>query len=277
MTRSLIALLLALGLLAGCSDDGDKSAAPEPTPSQSTGAPEPAKPAPRPKPGGCYALSYEAAVAPTNDVKPVSCQAKHTALTFLVGDLNTVVDGHLLTVDSDRVQQQVARSCPQALSDFVGGSAEDLRLSMLSAVWFSPTVEQSDAGQDWYRCEVIAIAAPQRLQLLSGAMKGVLATEEGRDTYGMCGTAKPGNKDFRRVSCARPHTWRAVGTVDVRPGKGGAYPGVEAAQKAGQSICEDTVRDLAEDPLTFTWGYEWPERKQWAAGQHYGFCWRPEA
>ncbi|KQZ66478.1 septum formation family protein [Nocardioides sp. Root151] len=277
MTRLLASLLLALGLLAGCSDGSDKSADPDPTPSASTTPPAPAKPAPRPKPGTCHSLSYDAAVAPTFDAKTVSCKAKHTAETFFVGTLDTVVDGHLVTVDSDRVQQQVSSACPRELAGFLGGSAEDLRLSMLSTVWFSPTVEQSDEGQDWFRCEVIAIGGPEELLLLDGPTQGVLGTDAGRATYGMCGTAKPGATDFERVACARSHSWRAVGTVDVRPAKGGAYPGAEAARDAGQSTCEDTVRDLADDPLKFTWGYEWPNKKQWSAGQHYGFCWAPEA
>ena len=34
------------------------------------------------------------------------------------------------------------------LASFLGGTVDDLRLSMLRAVWFTPTVEESDAGAD---------------------------------------------------------------------------------------------------------------------------------
>ncbi|KRF15577.1 hypothetical protein ASG90_12180 [Nocardioides sp. Soil797] len=274
MMRTIAAVVLLAGFLTGCQGDDEPNA--EPTPSATTtGTPKPAKPAPRPVVGACYDLTYEQAVAPTNDQKSVDCKNKHTAQTFHAGPLDTVVDGHLVAVDSDRVQQQVASSCPEQMSGFLGGSQEDLRLSMLSAVWFSPTVEESDAGQDWYRCEVVSLAGGDSLRPLTLPMKGVLGTQEGRDTFGMCGTDRPGTKGFERVTCAEDHSWRAVSTIDVKPGRNGAWPGETAARNAGEETCQDAVRDRAEDPLKFTWGYEWPTKKQWQAGQHYGYCWSP--
>jgi len=32
---------------------------------------------------------------------------------------------------------------------------------------------------------------------------------------------------------------------------------------------------VADDPLNYRWGYEWPTEQQWQAGQHYGICWAP--
>lgn len=282
MTHKLPATLLALALalvgLNGC-DDGDdpKSDATPSSSASATATPTPAKAAPAPKPGSCYRMSWQDAVATTTDAKPNKCQSQHTTETFFVGDLDTVVDGHLVAVDSDRVQEQVAADCPSRLSTFVGGTEEDLRLSMLSAVWFSPTVEESDEGQNWFRCDVVSVGASEKLDLLAGPMKGVLGTEQGRETYGMCGTDEPGTKGFKRVSCSHQHTWRAISTVDVAPGKGGAWPGEEAAKDAGATTCEDAARSRAEDPLKFTWSYEWPTKKQWSAGHHYGYCWEPTA
>ena len=277
MITRLAAVVLVVGLLGGCQDAKEPVAAPQSSaaPASPTKAPSPAKAPPRPKNGTCYSLSYEAAVAPTSEGKPVACTSEHTTETFFVGNLNTVVSGHLLTVDSARVRNQVSSSCPAQLGDFIGGSLEDRRLSMLSALWFSPTVEQSDAGQDWYRCEVVAIGAPNELDPLVGPAKGALASSAGRDRYGMCGTDRPGTADFERIACARKHSWRAVSTIEVQPGKGGAWPGEKTARAAGQDTCSDIVRDQAGDPLKFTWGYEWPTRKQWSTGQHYGFCWAP--
>jgi hypothetical protein len=76
------------------------------------------------------------------------------------------------------------------------------------------------------------------------------------------------------VLCARDDAWRAVSTIDVAPGANDAWPGEAAAKSAG-SRCKDEVRAAASDPLSFSWGYEWPTRKRWDAGQHYGFCWAP--
>ena len=195
-------------------------------------------------------------------------------MTFFVGQLDTLVDGHLLAVDSDRVQRQVARECPQRLASFVGGTLEQRRLSMLRAVWFTPTVEESDAGADWFRCDVAAVAGEKELAPLTGRLSGVLATGAGRDRYAMCGTAEPGTAGFRRVICSREGRaeWRALRTVPFRPG---TYPGEAQVRSAGEGLCEAAGRAAAGDPLDFRWGYEWPRREQWENGQTYGICWAP--
>ena len=47
-----------------------------------------------------------------------TAQKKRTA------SLDTLVDGHLLAVDSERVQAQVARECPARFATFVGGTPD---------------------------------------------------------------------------------------------------------------------------------------------------------
>jgi Septum formation len=271
----LLGAVLLLAALTGCTGD-DEAPSSEPTPSAttSTSAPPPtATPVPVPGDRDCYALDYQEAVAPTTENSPVDCHGEHTSMTFAVGKLDTMVDGHLLAVDSARVQAQVAAACPARLAPFVGGSLEDRRLSMLRAVWFTPTVEQSDAGASWYRCDAIALARDEKLAPLTGKLAGVLDQPEGRDRYGMCGTAEPGTKGFARVICSADHSWRAIATV---PFPDGAYPGVDKVREAGQQPCEDAGRAVASDTLSFQWGYEWPTAAQWRAGQHYGLCWAPD-
>ncbi len=148
------------------------------------------------------------------------CASPHTAVTFDAGPLDTVVDGHLLAVDSERVQAGVAERCPAALGDFVGGGPDALRLSMLRSVWFTPSLEEADQGASWYRCDVVALAGAEQLADLTPPMRGVLGTEAGRERYGMCGTAEPGTPDFSRVLCSAEHTWRAVQVVDLACGPG---------------------------------------------------------
>lgn len=278
------ALVLAGALLlAGCSG-GD---APDRTPDSSTpstaasdgaGAsasesPRAAAPA-RPKKDRCYRLDYTDAIAPTNDDAPKPCQGAHTSRTVAVGDLDTVVDGHLLAVDSRRVRDQVAEQCPQRFSAYVGGSPDARRLSMLRPIWFTPTVEQSDAGASWYRCDVVAIAGDERLANLTGDLRGVLGREEGRDRYGMCGTAEPGTPGFERVICSAKHTWRAVATVPFEQDR---YPGVDKARSAGDQPCQDAGAAAADGALDYRWGYEWPSAKKWRDGQRYGLCWAPDS
>lgn len=273
----LATVFLLLGLLSACSSDGDEPRAdPSPTPSTSAAAPTPAAPAPVPANGLCYAMSYDAALAPTSDAGPVPCRRQHTTQTFHVGPLDTVVDGHLLAVDSERVKQQLATACPRRFASYVGGTPEQRRLSVLRPTWFSPTVPESDQGQSWFRCDVVAVSAPRTLAPLVGRMQGVLTTPAGRDRYGLCANSRPGVRGFRHVMCSANDAWRAIATVAVPPATAGRWPGEGAARAAGR-VCADIARGRARDPLSFTWGYEYPTEKQWAAGQRHGFCWVPRS
>ena len=194
-------------------------------------------------------------------------------MTYHVGTIDAVVDGHLLAVDSRRVQAQVSADCPRRLPRFVGGTPEDLRLSMLRAVWFTPTLEESDAGADWYRCDVIAVAVAGELARLTGPLEGVLSRAEGRDRYGMCGTAEPGTAGSPGSS-APDRTPGGRSGPSVSPGA--RYPGVQRVRAAGETPCEAAARARRVRPLNFRWGYEWPTAKQWEAGQHHGLCWAPD-
>ncbi|WP_395657802.1 septum formation family protein [Nocardioides sp.] len=278
-TVALVAALAAL-VLTGCSGSDEPSSAPSPSGSPTSPSTSPASPTsapatvpPAPLERACYALSYDEAVAPTTSEDRVSCKQPHTAVTYAVGAVDALVDGHLLAVDSDRVQAQVASTCPGRFADFVGGTVDDRRLSMLRPVWFTPTVEESDAGATWYRCDAVALATDGKLAPLAGPVEGVLDTEEGQDRYGMCGTAQPGTQDFQRVVCSQEHSWRAIAVV---PFPAGDYPGEAKVKEAGQSPCQDAGAAAAADSLDYEWGYEWPTAEQWRDGQTFGRCWAPD-
>lgn len=266
------ASLLAAGA-AGCSGattDAEPDAGAAPQSATSSPAPPPrATPAPRPPRNACYDLGYNEALAPTSESPSQSCRRPHTAETYGVGRVDNLADGHLLAVDSQQVQRQVARTCPAELSDFVGGTREDLRLSMLRPVWFTPTLAQSAAGADWYRCDVVSLLRDERLATVRGSLEGVLDTPQGRTRYGMCGTAPPDQQNFKRVACSRPHSWRAISVVDLGSGR---YPGKQAVNQAAQA-CEDAAREAAADPLDYDSGYEGPDREEWAAGKTFVRCW----
>lgn len=271
-TRRLLAAALAVGLsatLTACSGDETTKPDDQPTASQTPAADPPAAP----KVGACYQLPFETAIAPTSETEPVACAKEHTSETVAVGTIDAVVDGHLLAVDSDRVRSQVASACPQALKAYVGGSLEQLRLSMIRPTWYTPTLEESDAGADWYRCDAVVLAGTSTLAELTTGLKGVLDTARGRKQYAMCGTSAPDAKNFERVLCSAKHSWRAI---DVVVFKDGAYPGEKKVRAAGRTRCEDAAADVAEDPLTFEWGYEWPTKEQWDMGQAFGRCWAPD-
>jgi hypothetical protein len=226
--------------------------------------------------GACYRLGFGEATRPTSDAAPVSCRGRHTAQTYFVGRLDTVVDGHLLAVDSKRAQRQLEHTCPNRLDDYVGGSEETRALSRLASVWFSPTLQQSDRGASWFRCDVVAVAGSSRLAPLlpPRLLRHVLDRPDSLARVGLCGTAAPGSEDFSRVICSAKHSWRAISTIDISGGS--AYPGVGAVRDAGESTCRDEVQQRSDSADRFSYGWEWPTREQWRSGQRFGYCWAPD-
>ena len=212
---------------------------------------------------------------PTNSSKPVTCRQRHTVQTIHVGRLDTVVDGHAVAVDSAHVQEQLSTTCPRMLARYVGGSVRTRALSRFNVAWFSPTLAQSDAGADWFRCDLLAFADQDSLAELPrrGRLAGILDRDGALDTYGLCGTAAPGERGFRRVICDKRHSWRAFSTLSLSGGR--KYPGVPSVRRAGDSTCKDRARAQSDNSLKFRYGWEWPTRRQWDTGQRFGFCWAP--
>lgn len=282
-----IGTLAVTALVAvGCSTADDEPSSPESSEatdsaaaSDATDATEPpqeptvlAEPPASPKNGACYQLTLEQAMEATTDVKPRDCAKPHTAKTIAVGQVDALSAGHLLAIDSDRIQQEVATSCPKAVTGFIGGSEEEQRLSILAPAWFTPTLAESDAGADWYRCDVVAPVGDGRLAPLGEVKKGVLGTSEGRERFGICGTDAPGSQGFKRTLCSADHSWQAISTYDLPDG---AWPNREKVEPIAESPCKDAALDLADSSLDYEWAFDWPSKAEWANGRRYGLCWAP--
>lgn len=275
-------LVAAMTLMVGaCTGDGGESpesagASSTATSSGTAGAEPSVEPAPPPPPAtACYRLGLVQATRPTNSSQPVSCGRPHTAQTIHVGRLDLTVDGRRVEVDSAAAQRQPARVCSGQLQRYVGGSTDLRRRSRFEVVWFTPTLDEADSGARWFRCDVVAVADDDHLLRLplGDGLRRVLDRPGALAAYGLCGTAQPGTRGFRRVACRLPHRWQAVGTIDLAGGK--RYPGTARVRAAGDQPCAEQVRELSGLALEFSYGWEWPTRDQWAAGQRYGYCWAP--
>lgn len=268
------AVVLLLGVvLTGCSSDEQPEAAstPSATPPPTTAAPVP--PRPDPRPGECRELTFRQATRSVDTTRPTPCDRDHSSVTFKVGHLDLVVDGHLMAADSARVQGQLDQRCREALPGWLGGDRERLRLSQFRAVWFRPEVVQADRGASWFRCDVVAVAGDDRLARFTGDLKGVLNDESGLDRFGRCGTSSPTRKNFRAVICQRPHSWRAVSVVDFPDSAN--YLGRNAARDADEA-CQDEATSRTQEDLRYEWAFQWPTREEWNAGERYGWCWLPD-
>ncbi len=256
-------------VLAGCTTDAPQ-ARPEARPSTTTAAPPPAPPTPRA--GSCHALSFAEATNPVDSGGTLPCRKPHTSVTFEVGPLDPLVDGHLLAVDSRTVQAQIASSCQDLPGKLLGGDRTAQRLSRFEVVWFSPSLEEADAGANWYRCDVVALASTGKLLPLPARIKGVLDEPGALDRFGTCGNKAPDRPGFARVACAQKHSWRAVDAVDLP--RNARYLD-KAVTSRGDATCEDVAAARAAGALKYTWSFEWPTEAQWKAGQRHGYCWVP--
>ncbi|MET3960367.1 hypothetical protein ABIE44_000301 [Marmoricola sp. OAE513] len=265
--RSGLAALIAAGLLlAGCGGGSDeKRSDPE--------APAAVVPAAAPDVGACYDIDVAAALELSSSAPAVPCSGRHTSVTVSVGTLDPVADGHLLAIDSTRLQRQVANRCRAKVDAHVGGSAETRRLSRVQAVWFSPTLKQFDTGARWFRCDLVIADGATTFARLPARTKGLLASASALNRYGTCGTAAPGSPDFTRVSCAAKHSWRARASINLPAGA--VYLG-KAAGKAADSACRDIDARRETNLTKLRWSFEWPTRAQWSNGQRYGLCWTPD-
>jgi len=264
--RAAAALAVGLLVLTGCNDHRAASA-PPPSPTTAPAA------APAPSEGTCHHLGFDAAAQPTGGGTEVPCRRAHTAITYAVGSYRQVSDGHLLAVDSTHVQAQLARRCPTRLGAYLGGDHEEVRLSRLKAVWFGPSLTQAARGAHWFRCDVVAPENGDTLASLPGSLRGALADAAGRKRWGICGSTSPSRPAFARVPCTTKHSWRAIRTVDL---PGSRYLAARATA-AGNAACKDAASERAAGALKYTWSFQWPTRAQWTSGQHYGYCWVPDA
>ena len=267
--RRLLAILAAAVLLSACTSPTDTPAdAPTASPSSAPSPTETAPPDPGPTPevGECHDLSLRQAVAVVGSTAPVACRRAHTAQTYFVGRLDlTTKSGFTRRVDSQAAQRKMSRAWTTRLPRHLGRTPRELRLSMVRAVWFSASPARAEAGADWFRCDVVAVASPGKLLRLPRRTKGWAGPA-------MCATAAPGARGFRRVTCGATHSWRAVATVDIA-GRGLPARGAVAARM--DPVCRDVAADATDDPLDLTWSQESPTREQWEAGQRYGICWVP--
>lgn len=277
MKRAVASALACLTMVFGlgaCSDDRGGDAGPTPSEqAASPGASEKPRPPRRPQVGDCHRLTPNQALAPTAPGKRrVKCSRKPTAVTFHVGRIKRKSDGSRLPVDSPKVQKQVARACPEQLQKHLGGTKDLLRRSLLTTVWFTPTIEQEEAGADWFRCDLVAPVSEQKLLVLQTPVKGLLDDPARRERYALCANGEPGKKSFARTTCREAHAWRAVRTVDIA---GDTYPGVGSIKATMDQACTDAATEEAANPLKLRWSQEGPTRTQWKSGRRHGTCWIP--
>lgn len=265
-TTALLGAALLLTVSACSSGDEKPDASPSHEPSATPAVPTPTTPPPpppAPKVGSCHVLSWDEALAPTATTASESCE-RSTSVTFHVGRIKAD------QVDSPAAATQIAKACPKQLRAYLGGTVEQRRLSVLTTVWFTPTIAEEEQGADWFRCDLVA-PNEGALMKVSRGMRDSMGTERAA-RYELCGKGRIGSQTFTHVACAKKHSWKAISTVDL---DGEKYPGRKTVAAALEQPCTDAATAVAADKRNVRWGQEGPTKAQWKAGQRYGICWAP--
>jgi hypothetical protein len=246
VVRRLGSALLLAGVLASCTSQvPDLHGAPSPSePSANEVAPA--------RVGQCYPLGLDDLDDPSSDVEAVSCSQAHTAKT--VSLLRTTP------------RATAASRCARSVALHLGTTPSTLRETMVEPLWY--LVAFGPRGR--LRCDFVVFTRSEQLLDLPKQTRGLFRRLSFGDSLRICGTAKPGGEGFERVSCGNSHAWRVVEALDLT---GRGYPGAKELREQGDRRCADRVREEHAFALKFAYGWEWPNREQWNAGQRYGLCW----
>jgi hypothetical protein len=248
----LVCLSVLVPLLAGCGAAARRT---------------PVSTAP-PSSGACRVLAATDLTHHADDHPVVPCARPHTAQTFLVGTLPASTG---TSYDDRRHGAWVLRTCQPAFERFVGADESLAMRIRMSWSWFRPSTAAWDRGARWFRCDVVGgpgDATP--LRDLPYPTKGLFGRER-PDEWAECasGAQFAGSP---KVSCDRPHQWRAIATVKL--GEPDApYPGDRISQVKARDYCSDQVGAWSNYSLDYDYAYTWFHEAEWRAGNRRAICW----
>lgn len=268
---------LALVALVGCGKAGDLVASEPTEPNDETAQTQPTEDAAAPAPdkGDCRKLKMGDIDPPTNDDRPVSCDGRHSAVTYFVGEWPADLVESAAGVNDSDLERYVLSQCDEAWRNTVGGSLEDWVVSIVSWAWYRPTARQFEDGANWFRCDLVAGQNTSRLERLPSNVHGMLDGQY-EDRYRACWTDvfsdKPDVAEGTLTSCARDHRQRAIGIVQLDTGSE-KYPGQQEAFELSNEMCADAVAKWRDAKQPGQFGLQWPRRDEWKDGERYATCW----
>lgn len=178
--------------------------------------------------GECYDVSrrtaYEADVL---EVATVPCTEKHTL--WVAGVVELPADVPLDSSDA-AYGRAVNTACLAATKKAVGDSGLKYARSAYGTFTFHATDAQQAVGAHWASCTVGLHGSAKTLQRTTKRKPAQVTSRLSRSLQ-LCGTAR-----YERVSCSKPHTYRAVYATWVS----GQYSST-AGQRAADRICPQHV------------------------------------
>jgi hypothetical protein len=247
--------------------------APSPSPTTPS-SPSPTPPATaEPKVGECRRTNpILGALGGSLEVrKPVPCGETHNAQTYFVGLMNDKAQAAARSGNASRLRSLVSGICSRQLADWLGGSGEDVALSVFDFIVGAPGPKEVGPGARWYSCDAYAIRAMNGLKLtgLPRTTQGVLSSARA-GAWTQCN--RGGFEDGTNiVVCSKAHSYRAVAGVHLGD-LNARYPGSNSLETRLEDDCSSRVRAYLNTTAGFNYGVTWPSRRQWNTGDRWGIC-----
>ena len=253
MTRTrAIAVALALTtllLISGCAHDPSDTLKP-------------------PSNGICRVLTLADLAQRVNDGAPVPCSIPHTAQTYAVGTFPASLGTNY---QAGAVGAFAYHVCAPAFESYLGATDSLVLRVQLSWAWFGPTPGAWKRGARWFRCDLVGAPPDQSSITDIPENPRNLLVGFPPDQWLTCATGAVFSSRSE-VSCAQPHTWRAVTAIKLgQPND--PYPGDHLSQIRANNYCSDAIAAYFDYAATYEFGYTVFHEAEWKAGNRRALCW----
>ena len=222
-----------------------------------------------PELGACRTLTADDVAQASDATRTVACGTKHTAQTYAVGQMPAELGEE--DYDSAAVGAFAYETCSSQLRTFLGADESLSLRTVLTWAWFRPSEVAWGKGARWYRCDVIGGSEQSEvLMALPESAQGLLLGRPD-DRWLVCADG-PSVNSSPKISCSRPHVWRAVTTIKLGE-LPDDYPGDHAVEIKTRAFCSDSVGAYVNYPVDYEYGYTWFHEMEWDAGNRRSICW----
>jgi Septum formation len=283
------ALAAAVVMLGGCGaaadlvESADEAGPTSPTPTDPTTSPTEPSPDPttptaptivKPKPGECRRIDAYLMTLGTDTAerRTIPCQQPHNAQTYFVGLMGQAGQDAAKSGNPVRLRRELTGVCARRLTDWLGGSGEDVAVSVFDYIVTAPGPDLLAAGARWFTCDLYAVrvANDSKLAAIPPRTQGILNSGKARD-WSRCNLGNFPGGTTNIVVCTRRHTYRAVGGIHLGGGNA-KYPGGNSMDRSLESACTGPVQTYLGRTDGYRYAWTWPSRGDWNDGNHWGLC-----
>jgi len=216
----------------------------------------------------CRVLTVADLSARTNDSVVVPCDTPHTDQTIKVATFPASVG---TDYQANAVGAYAYRTCAPAFETYLGATDSLVLRIQLSWAWFGPSADAWKRGARWFRCDVVG--TPPDQSSMTNIPEGLQNLLIGfpPDRWLTCATG-PVFSTRTEVSCAQPHSWRAVTAIKLgQPND--PYPGDHLSEIRAKNYCSDAIAAYFSYANTYEYGYTVFHAAEWKAGNRRAVCW----